>query len=281
MSSRFEEDPSSKKLLASHKESVRARALEVVLRTFPQKVVSLDKMIKSDPRLVHTCEEIDAMFRKDLAESRAKTEALQKEEKEKKAEKADEEEEENPTPASAKKRRLEDKSEHKKGASAAGSDDDDDKVKEAYMTMPSNKLIVESIEILRAELLAMVSNVDTVKLWIQLNIPRIEDGNNFGVSVQEDMVSELSRAEDNAFSLLETMTKYYVARAKLVTRCFKYPKLSDFEAALSEIDQKQYLNSVLSLVDLRNNYALLYDMIIKNIDKLENPRGSEHMSHLF
>jgi len=268
MSGRIEEDSTSKKLLQSHKESVRKNALEIVLRTLPQKLVSLDKMLKSDPRLLHSCEEIDAVFRKDLAESRAKVEAMQKEEKAK-------QEEEETTAPSPKKRKRDEKSDDKKES------DDKNKINESLMTMPSNHLILETTEILRAELLAMVSNVDTVKLWIQLNVPRIEDGNNFGVGVQEDMVTELSRAEDHAFALLESITKYYIGRAKLMTRCFKYPKLPDFEMAVSETDQKQYLSNVLSLVDLRNNYALLYDMIIKNIDKLENPRGSEHMSHLF
>ena len=269
MSGKIEEDPTSKKLLASHKETVRTSALDIVLRTLPQKLVSLEKMLKTDPRLNRKCEEIDAVFRKDLAEARKKVAEAQEKEKEKKK-KEKEEEEESAAPAVPKKRKRDEKEE-----------DDEDKVSDSQMTMPSNQLILETTEILRQELLAMVSNVDTVKLWIQLNVPRIEDGNNFGVGVQEDMVSELSRAEDHAFALLESITKYYIGRAKLVTRCFKYPKLPDFEMAISETDQKQYLSNVLSLVDLRNNYALLYDMIIKNIDKLENPRGSEHMSHLF
>lgn len=30
-----------------------------------------------------------------------------------------------------------------------------------------------------------------VKMWITLLIPRIEDGNNFGVSIQEETLSEV------------------------------------------------------------------------------------------
>ncbi len=41
----------------------------------------------------------------------------------------------------------------------------------------------------------LVEMLNTVKIWIQLNIPKIEDGNNFGVSIQEETVSELGRAE--------------------------------------------------------------------------------------
>ena len=36
-------------------------------------------------------------------------------------------------------------------------------------------------------------------------------------------MSELGRAEDNAFTMLETMTKYFVSRAKLVSKViFEY-----------------------------------------------------------
>ena len=92
----------------------------------------------------------------------------------------------------------------------------------------------------------------TVKIWIQLNIPRIEDGNNFGVSIQEETVSELSRAEDSGFAVLESMAKYYVMRAKLVSRvCFlfvsvnsdieqvmKYPSVQDYIQSVIEMDEK-------------------------------------------
>lgn len=264
MSGRIEEDAESKKMLRKYKETMRTKALDIILRTLPKKVMSLDEALKSDARLTHTCAEIDTVLREDMKEARKKAEEAQKKREEAEA-----------GETAPKKRKLED------SHSSEGDETEKGTVRDCEMCMPSNRLVVESTELLRKELLEVIDNFDTVKLWIQLNIPRIEDGNNFGVSVQEDTVSEVSRAEDNAFALLEVITKYYIARAKLVTKCFKYPNLADFETAVSEVDQKQYLNTVLSVVDLRNNYALIYDMIIKNMDKLENPRSSEHMSHLF
>jgi hypothetical protein len=40
----------------------------------------------------------------------------------------------------------------------------------------------------------------------------------FCFSLKEEIVGELSRAEGDAFGLLETMTKYYISRAKLVSK---------------------------------------------------------------
>jgi proteasome activator subunit 3 (PA28 gamma) len=111
-----------------------------------------------------------------------------------------------------------------------------------------------------------------------LNIPRIEDGNNFGVSIQEETVSELGRSEDAGFAVLETMTKYFVTRAKLVSRVVKYPDIEDYRQSVIELDEKEYINLRLCCLDLRNNYAILYDMISKNLEKIKTPRSSNHMA---
>lgn len=42
-----------------------------------------------------------------------------------------------------------------------------------------------------------------LRVWIQLNIPRIEDGGNFGVGIQEETLAEVVRCENDAISSLE------------------------------------------------------------------------------
>lgn len=46
-----------------------------------------------------------------------------------------------------------------------------------------------------------------VKMWVQLLIPRIEDGNNFGVSIQEETVAELRTVEGEAASYLDQISR--------------------------------------------------------------------------
>lgn len=94
-------------------------------------------------------------------------------------------------------------------------------------------------------------------MWVQLLIPRIEDGNNFGVSIQEETVAELRTVEGEAASYLDQISRYsldlstiflflfflhlkiyfarianhlifftfryYITRAKLVSKIAKYP----------------------------------------------------------
>jgi hypothetical protein len=47
-----------------------------------------------------------------------------------------------------------------------------------------DEIVTEVLDTLKKELLIFLEYLNTVKLWIQLNVPRIEDGNNFGVGIQ-------------------------------------------------------------------------------------------------
>lgn len=42
--------------------------------------------------------------------------------------------------------------------------------------------MMKLIDILKKELLDMGDMISQLGIWVKLNIPRIEDGNNFGVS---------------------------------------------------------------------------------------------------
>jgi len=55
-------------------------------------------------------------------------------------------------------------------------------------------------------------------MWVSLLIPKIEDGNNFGVSVQEDTLAEIQQVEVEATNYLEQMSRYYASRGKLISK---------------------------------------------------------------
>eukprot|EP01126_Amoeba_proteus_P055257 TRINITY_DN6848_c0_g1_i1.p1 TRINITY_DN6848_c0_g1~~TRINITY_DN6848_c0_g1_i1.p1 ORF type:complete len:213 (-),score=31.03 TRINITY_DN6848_c0_g1_i1:135-773(-) len=146
--------------------------------------------------------------------------------------------------------------------------------------IPCNKVVLVLLEKLKPELLRFIENLNSLKIWIHLNIPRIEDGNNFGVSVQEETLSEIARAEDTTFQTLDALTKYFVTRAKLVSKCQKYPTVEDYVESVYSLDEKVYIDLHMSTKDLRNNHAILYDMIQKNLEKIMKPRSS-HTSSMF
>lgn len=135
----------------------------------------------------------------------------------------------------------------------------------------------------------------TLKLWIQLNVPRIEDGNNFGVSVQETIVQELSRAEEAGMAALQSRSKMVSKIVKrstsrhcspihpstnpICSRC-QFNSSDPAVYALLENDRRFLNNIWMGWSDLRNNYAILNDVITKNIEKLLNPR-SENSGNMY
>ncbi|XP_028845459.1 proteasome activator complex subunit 3 [Denticeps clupeoides] len=140
--------------------------------------------------------------------------------------------------------------------------------------MKSNGRLVELIERVKPEIRTLIEKCNTVKMWVQLLIPRIEDGNNFGVSIQEETVAELRTVEGEAASYLDQISRYYIMRAKLVSKIAKYPHVEDYRRTVTEIDEKEYISLKIIVSELRNQYVTLHDMILKNIEKIKRPRSS-------
>lgn len=140
--------------------------------------------------------------------------------------------------------------------------------------LKSNHHLVDIIERVKPEIRILIERCNTVKMWVQLLIPRIEDGNNFGVSIQEETVAELRTVESEAASYLDQISRYYITRAKLVSKIAKYPHVEDYRRTVTEIDEKEYISLRLIISELRNQYVTLHDMILKNIEKIKRPRSS-------
>uniref|UniRef100_A0A8C3G365 Proteasome activator complex subunit 3 n=1 Tax=Cyclopterus lumpus TaxID=8103 RepID=A0A8C3G365_CYCLU len=137
-----------------------------------------------------------------------------------------------------------------------------------------NTKLVDLIERVKPEIRTLIEKCNTVKMWVQLLIPRIEDGNNFGVSIQEETVAELRTVESEAASYLDQISRYYITRAKLVSKIVKYPHVEDYRRTITEIDEKEYISLKIIVSELRNQYVILHDMILKNIEKIKKPRNS-------
>uniref|UniRef100_A0A7S1T6G8 Proteasome activator PA28 C-terminal domain-containing protein n=1 Tax=Compsopogon caeruleus TaxID=31354 RepID=A0A7S1T6G8_9RHOD len=141
-------------------------------------------------------------------------------------------------------------------------------------SLPCNKIILELTDRLRVDVEKQIELMGQLKLWIQLSMPRIEDGNNFGVSIQQEVINELSRSEDGAFAILDSGCKYLGTRAKLGTKLLKYGNVEDYKRAIVELDRKEAINLCLCCLDTRNYYITIHDLISKNMEKLKRPRGS-------
>ncbi|CAG9761057.1 unnamed protein product [Ceutorhynchus assimilis] len=141
-------------------------------------------------------------------------------------------------------------------------------------SVPCNKTLVDLINIVKPHIRKLVEDSNMTKMWISFMIPKIEDGNNFGVSIQEDTLAEVQSVESEAAGFFDQLSRYFIARGKLVSKVAKYPHIEDYRVAVQEFDEKQYLSLWLVLSETRNRYCGLHDIVMKNIDKIKKPRSS-------
>lgn len=91
-----------------------------------------------------------------------------------------------------------------------------------------NSPICELIKIVKPVIRALVEDSNLLKMWISFMIPKIEDGNNFGVSIQEDTLAEIQSVESEAAAFFDQISRYFISRAKIVSKVAKYPHIEDY-----------------------------------------------------
>lgn len=141
-------------------------------------------------------------------------------------------------------------------------------------TVPCNAPLCEMIKIVKPIIRKLVEDSNLLKMWISFLIPKIEDGNNFGVSIQEDTLGEIQAVESEAAAFFDQISRYFLSRAKVVSKVAKYPHIEDYRRAVVELDEKEYLSLWLVVCEVRNRYSSLHDIVIKNLEKLKKPRSS-------
>lgn len=141
-------------------------------------------------------------------------------------------------------------------------------------SVPCNEPLCEMIKIVKPIIRKLVEDSNLLKMWISFMIPKIEDGNNFGVSVQEDTLAEIQAVESEAAAFFDQISRYFLSRAKVVSKVAKYPHIEDYRRAVVELDEKEYLSLWLVVCEVRNRYSSLHDIVIKNMEKLKKPRSS-------
>ncbi|VEL31026.1 unnamed protein product [Protopolystoma xenopodis] len=136
-----------------------------------------------------------------------------------------------------------------------------------------NSAIDHVYRLLRPIIVQLIEDTQTVCMWIQLNIPKIEDGNNFGVSVQEEVLMEAHKIEAEASAMLDFFIDYTMLRAKLVSKTLKWSQICDYKRSIRELDEITFLRLRATLCDSRNYYTRLYDLLTKNVEKIRCPRN--------
>jgi|SRR6185312_6390080 len=134
------------------------------------------------------------------------------------------------------------------------------------------KVLEQIVNSLRDKAFELLDDATLLVTWIKLNMPKIADGNNFGVEIQLEIVKELQTAAQLAACILRNVTNYFEKRAQLVSKSRKHPDIPDYARVIHNLDENNVTYCRRDYTDIRDRYALLFDIISKNWEKICKPR---------
>lgn len=141
-----------------------------------------------------------------------------------------------------------------------------------------NERIVKLLDIVKPEIMGLKETCITVSCWIAHLIPKIEDGNDFGVAIQEKILERITAVKTKVEGFQTNINKYFSERGDAVAKASKDTHVMDYRSLVHEKDEAAYSEIRVIVLDIRGFYAELYDVISKNLEKVTNPKGEEKPS---
>uniref|UniRef100_A0A3Q1GH73 Proteasome activator complex subunit 1 n=1 Tax=Acanthochromis polyacanthus TaxID=80966 RepID=A0A3Q1GH73_9TELE len=216
----------SKKQVDEFCQNLTKEAEQLLSKFFPQKIEDLQMLLKTS----FSCD--------DLASLKAPLDI--------------------PIPDPAKeeaKRKKKEEKEAKDGKKDKDSDKEDEDSGPPCGPICTNERVENLLQQVKAEIQTLKEKLNTVSMWVQLQIPRVEDGNNFGVAVQEKVFELLTNTRTRIEGFQTQISKYYNERGDAVAKAAKLSHVGDYRQLVHELDQYQYRELRLVVLDIRSTYV--------------------------
>ncbi|XP_026219640.1 proteasome activator complex subunit 2 [Anabas testudineus] len=141
-----------------------------------------------------------------------------------------------------------------------------------------NEKIIQLLDRVKPEIVGLRETIIAVSCWIQHLIPKIEDGNDFGVAIQEKILERIAAIKTKVDGFQTNINKYFSERGDAVAKASKETHVMDYRSLVRDKDEAIYSEIRVIVLDIRGFYAELYDIISKNLEKVTNPKGEEKPS---
>ncbi|XP_061661757.1 proteasome activator complex subunit 1 isoform X2 [Syngnathoides biaculeatus] len=178
----------------------------------------------------------------------------------------------NPEKDEAKHKKNEQEEREKEGKKNKKEEEEEDSVPPCGPVC-CNGRIETLLKEVKPQIQTLKEKINTVTMWIQLQIPQIEDGDNFGVAVQEKVFEMLTNSRTKIEGFQTQVSKYYSERGDAVGKASKTPHVGDYRELVHELDETEFFELRFIVMDISATYATLHDIISKNYAKIKRPRG--------
>jgi len=140
-----------------------------------------------------------------------------------------------------------------------------------------------------------------LELYIRLRVPPVEDGNNFGVDVQASVMDYVVQSRSSLSHYLDSLKEYHWIRGNAMEKfgvetseetskvdsgaqtkksgTKGYSQIDDFVRYVLTLDTRYFLQFRNMSMDIHDMILQCLDLVGKNRDKMEHPRGGEEARH--
>uniref|UniRef100_A0AAQ4PXD7 Proteasome activator complex subunit 1 n=1 Tax=Gasterosteus aculeatus aculeatus TaxID=481459 RepID=A0AAQ4PXD7_GASAC len=125
-----------------------------------------------------------------------------------------------PAKEEAKRKKKEEK-EAKEGKKDKDEDKEDEDSGPPCGPICTNQRVEHLLQLVKPQIQTLKEKLNVVSMWVQLQIPKIEDGNNFGVAVQEKVFELLTNTRTRIEGFQTQISKYYNERGDAVAKASK------------------------------------------------------------
>lgn len=147
-----------------------------------------------------------------------------------------------------------------------------DDFNEVFSTLQNRNALLTFTNTVQKEIESIWYYFDDIQMWIKMNIPHMEDGNNFGVEVQMECITELETCIKSINCIMDIPVKYHEKRGHLMSKYYKNITISDYAITIARLDLSFAQNLRDSLISLRNNLICITNIITKNYVKIIQPK---------
>jgi hypothetical protein len=126
---------------------------------------------------------------------------------------------------------------------------------------------------LNGECCDFITALQQLRTAFTLSMPQAGSANNLEVEIMEELLGEIKQHESWTAALRMRLASYHEQRAKLLTKCYKYPGAEDYAQAVAELEHYVRATMVMHFQTLRNGLLRIYVLFRRNEDKLQLMEG--------
>lgn len=150
-------------------------------------------------------------------------------------------------------------------------------IEKNFSNFQSNQLINDLINLIKIYLEKYLFSSIILRCYIHLHVPSSESGNNQGVNIQIKILKEIQDMETIILTNENLFLDYYKKHYEILKYLNKYPLIEDYHLYLIEYERKIFDDLRSMILELRTIFLKTYDLIKKNLTKIQMPRNHENI----